>query len=694
MKRKTIYVGVAWGLGLLLASFLHPAYDFIFLLFLLLACLLLYLIFKRSIKEIIVILTSMIVAFGSYACYDNFVYQKTVKYDKKEISFCGKILDVIDYSEGKSRYFVKGRINDEVKAKIYVYTDSYNCNINDYFEFNGTVKTPEDNYLFETTEYYKSNGIFLLSESVKNISITDNDDFSLKKIMADYRYIVSEFIKRNADEKQSAMLTGMLFGDKSGLSADDKTLFYRIGIGHVMAVSGLHLVLFCEMISLVLKRLKKNKYVNFFALEIMIFLFAVCSGLSPSVLRAALMMTLVNAAPLFRRNSDTLNSICISLILLTISNPFAIRNPSLILSLTGAFSAGVFAPYMVQNFKSDSFIDRQKKNIVYMFCVSLAIFPVSLICFKEGSFVSPIANIFLTPLCMSALFLAMISAILVFIKPVILIKLAGILCTVNIKIVRFIGKSRMSYMNFDERAVVISAILLLFCVFTYFMFKNRRTLAVSVCMCIVIFMSSVCIEVYDNRQNIKIAMLGDDEIAAIVVSDGICADVIDLNGDHHNTDYVKKYLQSENISEINNIFILRKQYAASASYNNMTSLFDIKRVVFPGETVFHNGTKICSVAPIYTDYKNVIVNYDRYKISINNTKLMVSTDKFSFVCDSECKTEKSDVYAVYDNIYQPPLCKTLIAPEYNSKNVSEEFIDYSNVYVTIERNGNFSVGRL
>lgn len=694
MKRKIVYAGAAWGTGLLLASFLHPAFDFIMLpLYVILFMVMKYL-FKQKFKEIFLILVVLSISVGFYRIYDMFVYKPVINYSSETVSFSGKIQEFTEYSGDKARYLVKGKINDDVTAKIMVYTDSYNCRINDKFYFEGSLKTPENNYLFSQKDYYKSKGIYLMSDKISEIKIIPDDKFSLVRILSNYRNYVTDFITSYLPEDESALLTGMLFGDKSLISDDDDELFYRTGIGHVMAVSGLHLVLFCGIFAFIFDKMKLGRISRFILLEIVMLLFAVCSGLSLSVMRAALMMTLVYAAPVFFRYSDTLNSLFISLIILTVSCPFSVRNPSLILSLTGAFGAGVFAPYITNRMKNHNFCQRNIKKAAYMFCVSAVIFPVSVMCFGEGSFFSPLANIFLTPICMAALFLALIASLTVFLKPVILIKIAGLLCHIELKAVRFIGQQKFTYMNFDRNAKIISGILLIFCILTYFTFKNYKTEIIAVMSSMVMFCTSVSMLNFIGRNDVKIALLGKNEIDVIVVSHKFSADIIDISGRKDNGRYVYKYLSDSNISNINNIMIKESPYSTMSLYNNNFSLFEVGRIFIPEETCIRRDMKVCGVLPELTHYKNIALKYEEYLINISDTEIKINYGEFSFICDNCKNTGYADVFAEYDNLFEPPECKTLIIPKYENEENKINAVCESNVVIKANSNGKFSVGGL
>ncbi|MGN0612320.1 MAG: ComEC/Rec2 family competence protein [Porcipelethomonas sp.] len=693
MKRKIVYAAAAWGAGLALASFLPPAYDFIIIPAALLLLPLMKFLFRFRIREIVTVLSVFAVAAGVYRCYDIFCYRDIAELSGEEVTFSGKILEMNEYSGDKTSYLAKGKINGETQVKMTVYADAYNCRINDYLTFTGTVKTFENSYLFNSLDYNKSRGVFLTSDKITSFEISENNEFSLTRTLSSFREQVTDFVIRNLPEEESAMLCAMLFGDKSGLSSDDKTMFYRTGIGHVMAVSGLHLVLFCGIFSFIFKKLRLGKIKSFVLLECIMILFAVCSGLSQSVIRAALMLTLVYAAPLFFRKADTLNSIGAAFIILTVSCPFMIRNPSLILSVCGTFSAGVFAPYMTEKLKEDTFLQRRLKNAVYMFFVSLGVFPASVIFFGESSLLSPIANIFLTPLCMAALLPALIASLVIFLNPVFLIKLSGIICKLVMVCVRFTGRLKFSGMNFGTEMKIAAGAAVIICIVVYLTLRSRKWELVSAAACTasaIVYLTAESI----FSGGVEIALMGDNGVDVMVISDGDDAQVIDISGHKNNCRYAVKYLQENNIDHVNGIIIKSNPYQAMSVYNSGMGLTDADEVILASDVHVRDDTEICGNTPVFSDFSNLEINVGETVININDTRISAEYGDFEFVCDSSCNDSKTDVYAEYDNIFDPPLCSVVIVPEYENICNDENVVTDRNVLVKADKSGSFSLGGL
>lgn len=145
---------------MLTASILPQMYDFAIIPFIMILSALMKFLFKFRLKEILTVLIVFIMALSLYRSYDNFVCRKITAFNMQEISFNGKITDISEHTGDKCTYYAKGKINGKYNAKITVYADLYNCTVSDRIEFTGTAEVPENDYLFEGRDYYKSQGDF------------------------------------------------------------------------------------------------------------------------------------------------------------------------------------------------------------------------------------------------------------------------------------------------------------------------------------------------------------------------------------------------------------------------------------------------------------------------------------------------------------------------------------------------------
>ncbi len=133
------------------------------------------------------------------------------------------------------------------------------------------------------------------------------------------------------DARLSGVLSAILTGDRTRLPHDVTADFRGSGLSHILVVSGLHLILVSRLIGILLLRLLKPRRAALFSLAFC-WLFAAVSGLGSSIIRAAVMLTLVHLAGLFNRHSDTLTSLMIAALLMGLQNPYTLLSVSFLLS--------------------------------------------------------------------------------------------------------------------------------------------------------------------------------------------------------------------------------------------------------------------------------------------------------------------------------------------------------------------------
>lgn len=142
--------------------------------------------------------------------------------------------------------------------------------------------------------------------------------------------------------ENGAIANAMVIGERSGISEYTKNTFNYSGASHLLVVSGLHLTMWSLGIMRLMgksRRLRKIMIpVGFFGL----FFYSALTGFSVSVLRAGAMVGGILLGKLFRRGSDSLNSIGFALTFILLINPFAAFSMGLwlsVLSTTGILLA-------------------------------------------------------------------------------------------------------------------------------------------------------------------------------------------------------------------------------------------------------------------------------------------------------------------------------------------------------------------
>jgi competence protein ComEC len=139
-----------------------------------------------------------------------------------------------------------------------------------------------------------------------------------------------------------------MLGNRYNLSRSTSERFREGGTFHVLVISGLHITFLGGLIFLFAKRLTKNRGVQFVFPVVVLWSYSVAVGAEPSVLRAALMFTVVLLAPLVSRRSSSLNALGGVGIALLVWRPSDSLDPSFQLTFVSVLTIVVLAWPLLQ----------------------------------------------------------------------------------------------------------------------------------------------------------------------------------------------------------------------------------------------------------------------------------------------------------------------------------------------------------
>lgn len=585
MKRKMAYIGTFYLIGLFLASFLSRRFNLAAAAVLVLSAVSAIVVYRGKYLKTAVCIFSAAAGIFLYSAYDILVYENIIKYDGCDVEVVGKILDCNEYSGDKALYTVKGIINGDVEAEVSFFTDSSNAEIGDKVKVIGKAVGLKDSYKFPAKSYYKAKGIYLRIDKVSHFNFI-HTDFSLRRLINGYRIHILDIINDSMDGDCAAVMSAMLFGDKSAIDSREKTLMYRAGIGHIMAVSGVHLSVVCSFFWLVISRLPIGRYFRFGLLMIPVVCFVMLAGMSNSVVRAAIMIALVYGAGLFRRRADTFNSLGIAVILLTVTSPFAVRDASFLLSAAGVFGIGVAAPVIAAEIEKKRKLGGIAKSIIASVCVMVIVFPVTLLFFDEVSVISPLSNLILLPICTAVLVggvVVMLTGGLAF-AAVPVLKICELCCRAVIIISEFIGKLRFSYIplgsDFVRTVNILAAVsaALLLLIFG----KRKHGIFLSMASLVLAIILSGSYK-YVQDGNITVAVLKEGSSVTAVIHDKQSASVIDLKKGGGAVDSVVKYLNRNGIYRLEAVILNSDANTSLPVYSSGLELFDTGAVLVPEE---------------------------------------------------------------------------------------------------------------
>ncbi|MGN0606472.1 MAG: ComEC/Rec2 family competence protein [Oscillospiraceae bacterium] len=656
MKRKMVYIGLPVLLGLLFASFLSNAYDYCIVLAT--AVLFVFLKYPVNMKNIeaAVCITAFAAGFFIYRTSDSMIYQKTLDYSGQTVEFSGMITDFSDYSGDMTSYTLKGKINGEKSAKILYYGNAEDCRYGDRLELICTLDMIENSYGFDSVNYYKSKGIFLRTVSVEKADFISTDGFEFIRSVFAYRERIHRKIMSVMHYEEGNILSSMLFGSSyADMDSNTKAALYRIGTGHVFAVSGFHLMLMASLMSFLLKKFHTGHILTFITVSVSSLIFIVCSGFSLSAIRAGIIIVISYSAAVFSRMDDALNSLSIAILIMTLSNPFIVGSPSFMLSVSGFYGIAVFAPYMTANMPEDKFFQKLWKDFVSLICMSVIIIPVSSMFFSETSLISAITGIIMMPVISFVLMLGMI----VFITGGVgfiaypLLKIADVLCRLIKDIAEYSADMRFITvpLGYDFMKYILIVVLAFVCI-TYAVFKSRESAGISMLISVIVVVSGNMFYKHISQDILNVTVFGKDSSELVIVTAGNSTDVIDISGGKKNSAYTSDYMKKYGLYSINSIVVSEKPYRFTA-YNDRLEWYDVKSFCLPENTYFLENSTVCGCTPQYYSDGSLYIEYNDYCIIYRNSEVYIKYNDYLI----DCNSDGVFVYSGQDKILESPVDK-------------------------------------
>ena len=192
-----------------------------------------------------------------------------------------------------------------------------------------TLKTADERY-GEAFARYNAENVYLLCYINGNVEIIGKSKFAFVYFPKTLAKSIKDSVSRIFAQDTAPLQTALLTGDATLLYADIPlySAMSEAGILHVVAISGMNVAFIVGFINLLVRRKRLAALISL----PLIWLFVPFAGATPSVVRAAFMVSTVLAAPLLKRENDGLTALTAILALLLLINPVSCASVNLQLS--------------------------------------------------------------------------------------------------------------------------------------------------------------------------------------------------------------------------------------------------------------------------------------------------------------------------------------------------------------------------
>ena len=346
--------------------------------------------------------------------------------------------------DGNSQSFYFQTFDFGSGAKIYISTSRYpSYSYGDKLKIQATIQKPVNFSNFDWISYLKRYGTVATTSKNPRISLVSSGGGNkiLTKLYA-VRQSFETVVRKTLPEPESSLGIGLLIGSKQGFGQNLINDFAKIGITHIIALSGYNVTIIIIFLTDILLGYLTRRQIFAVSL-ILILLFVAMTGAASSVIRASIITLLIAYGKTIGRKADMTNLILLSAAVMVAINPFVLRfDVGFQLSFLAFIGLVYFSPIVSLIFNRRFFKfwpGFVKAAITETLSAQIIVLPLILSSFGLVSLIAPLTNVLILPLIPAAMLFIFLSTLIYWIIPAIG-KLAFLICYLPLKYILSIAQ--------------------------------------------------------------------------------------------------------------------------------------------------------------------------------------------------------------------------------------------------------------
>lgn len=389
----------------------------------------------------------------------------------------------------------------------------------------------------------------------------------------------------------AAFLRALVTGDRNDLSYGLKTAFETTGVSHVIAVSGLHLSLLVTAVALLLFH---NPRLTAFLGCPLIIMFALMTGASASVCRAAIMQIILLCAPLARRQYDPPTTLGTAALVLLLHNPWAIASVSFQLSFCAV--AGIL---LLTNRITKKLLSLRKNpgklhraisvTIASTVAASVATLPLTILYFDMVPVISPLTNVLVLWAVQLILILGLLSLLLGPVGNLLVYPVRG-LCAYVFFVCRTLAKFPYAAAYPANVPLMIWSIAMLLLLVGWLLSKRKRLHPMLVCAAAL----SLIVCVWTGRAELRsgtATILPEEKGQCLILQSGSFTAMVDCGGEdpRGTAEAASHFLRSAGITQIDALILTRLDQNHSGGAPFLLEQMQVGEIYVPASEPLEKG---------------------------------------------------------------------------------------------------------
>lgn len=503
-------------------------------------------------------------------------------------------LQITDYpTENNGRYYFQARILDAgslVKPNVRLSLSKSDeladvLGPGDKIEYTGKVyRISVKNKAAQ--RFYKSKKILLGTFPYGKITLNEKGRHGLSYLVKNERRRVKNIVLKSFEPDTAGLVIAVLLGDKSFISDECYSYFKSAGVAHIMAVSGLHLSIW---ILFVMRAVgfagfdERKAAVVLLGFTALIMAFADFSG---SVMRAGFMMLLYLLGQAIGKQTDPLESLGFSAVVILLLNPYACLNLSFLLSFSATLAIIVFVLPV-----SQLLLSKLRKKIrstavqfvleavidcaLTSFFVSVFTLPISALSFGYISTVGIFGNLMLLPVI--TLFVVLSGLAVIFYAVPVLSEVLIFIVSAGAKYflnaVSFSGSFDFSVYRFHTETVwlwIVNTLVFFVLLYTAIRKEKRVLYFSAVVFLLVSFSTAALVDSYREKSSYCVTVHDVENGLAVSVSHRKNSILLIESCDNYHAGFIRRSLEEQG-DMVETAVVLGKNADAAALLNEVSA---------------------------------------------------------------------------------------------------------------------------
>ena len=414
---------------------------------------------------------------------------------------------------------------------------------------------------FDQRLYYAKQKIYGKVWCDKLVSISGEENWLMEKL---YRIKIQwrENIYESMGEENGAILVAMLLAEKGDMDSEVKELYQKNGIGHILAISGLHISFIGLGVYKGIRKIGLGYIVSGLTASLILTLYVLMIGFSVSVIRAFVMLLFRVGADMTGQVYDMVTAQMIAAAITVGIQPLYLIDAGFLLSY-GAILGLLFVLPALEKLV----VCRQKmfSGFYASLAVNLVLFPILLWFYYEFPTYSTLLNVVVIPLMSVVLGVGMLGSLIGFVLwPV--GKLCLYICSWILRFFEVLSRvgskmplSRIVYGQPTWWKIMVYYIVLFILVVFVFRCEKKLWLKRLRILCCIVVCSIIVMMTYRPENTLSITMLDVGQGDSIFIR-GPKGKTYLIDGGSSDVEQLGKYrmepfLKSQGVCELDYIFV-------------------------------------------------------------------------------------------------------------------------------------------